>query len=319
MDSYVYVVGSDEFKKVVKIGKANCIHTRISELNRETANPFILKLLFFRKFETEAEAFTFEKEVHRLLNEHCFNKEFFYFNEAVEEFISENFYPGSNIYRISLIEKDRRHFFQSVDSKFSAKYLSIMGLGFNVITPKYQKIFLKLFIDSVFSFYIAKRMNYTKLEWAMDSVDAISASLNMLELLEAVIKDKDYYDCKIVDFSDTVIIESNFHEFVSLKKNKKFLEYKCEPGKFFNVLKYDRFKKARNFLHEIVEDYFEKDFRSNHPFYKCLLEKENLQKLISDLITEEGENIKDALILDRRSNYQNLQPYTGQVLIETVK
>lgn len=305
MDSYVYVVGSDEFNKIVKIGKANCIHTRISELNRETANPFILKLLFFRKFETEAEAFTFEKEVHRLLNEHCFNKEFFHFNEAVEKFINENFYPGSNIYRISLIEKDRRQFFQSVDSKFSAKYLSIMGLGFKVITPKYQKPFLKLFIDSAFSFYIAKRMSYTKLEWAMDSVDAISASLNMLELLEAVIRDKDFYDCKLVDYSDSVFIESTFHEFVSLKKNKKFLEYKCEPVKFFDVLKYESFKKARNFLHEIVDDYFEKDFRSNHPFYKCLLEKENLQKLISDLITEEGEDFKNALTLNRRSN--NLQ------------
>ena len=72
---YVYFIKSGK-KGAIKIGKSNRPEKRMAEL--QTGNPYKLYLIAFIHCETEKEAFSLEKKMHRLFRSQKMNGEWFH-------------------------------------------------------------------------------------------------------------------------------------------------------------------------------------------------------------------------------------------------
>lgn len=293
MSSYVYVLGSKDYKGIVKIGKANCIHSRIFELNKETGNPFLLELLYFKVCANEMDSYTTEKEIHKLLDEHWFNKEFFHFNTYVKNFIEKNFYPADYLHRISLIKKDRIEFTQNVKQLALMKIKSIQTSNITTIHEKFHKRFIILYIDATYTFYASINLDKTNLWASKRALESIATSLNTFDFLEEVIKGSDLKVLKLKNYIPDLEMNDNynFSNIFKLKTGSKFLDYKINKTSWYCFLESENINQGLQILHQCLEEYFSLPNRSNHFLHQYISGKVSLEPLVIDLAYSEQKRI----------------------------
>ena len=114
--SYVYFI-LDEKSKAIKIGKANNIEQRLSDL--QTGNPNILNVIYQIECRSEEHSFFIEKKYHKQLREFHINGEWFDYDETTFEKI----FSGDINYK----PKEKRNPLK-ITTLFGEEYIEMFGI-----------------------------------------------------------------------------------------------------------------------------------------------------------------------------------------------
>lgn len=301
MSSYVYVLYADDLS-LIKIGWSNCIGRRIKELNQETANPFRLKLLSFKKFDSDRDAYTEEQKIHRLLEDHRYNKEFFKVNDQTLSFVNENLTQADPIKKIVHLQYEKDIFLDQCHRLYELAISKIRKIPLTHINSKYHDRFIEIFFDCIFHYSISKNISYTDERHGVSAVVTMTKSLTILNELSNLDKD-----------IKNNIENSNFHTLIEilnfLKNNKceirlsgkKFLTYKGDiNSNYQEMMIYSNVIKGYEYFSKIIKNYIDQDLRFKHPIHKFFIDCkfEELTSLTSALVYSNSD-IKTKEIMDK--------------------